>query len=356
LFALWILAKDDEVAHQRWDTKSIAWLMVQIWFGNTSLSFAQATSFHPIFGPILMTMFAALSNTLLLTIMISTLSNTAAAINSNATQEYLFQFAIKTIQRVTSDALFSYQPPFNVLAFLLLKPASWFLSPRALHSFNVFLIRLTSLPVLLVIGMYERNLAQGQILRAKSNFLLNKLPRRIKSIPLVEALTGTTVSGLCEAIFDVGIMEDENLFDENDEQISQLRSDQESAQLSPSSLSKARKRSPSPHRTFAGEPLSRPRLRVRSAVTPTDSANGMKNGGQSPLTKFFTSKAPTEMEATLKKMESLVDEIRDLPIQRLKDEMNELQERQSRIENLLLVLTRGMRNDTTAYATRSGNK
>lgn len=41
--------------------------MVQIWFGNTYLSFAQAASFHPLFGPILMTIFAALSNTLLLT-------------------------------------------------------------------------------------------------------------------------------------------------------------------------------------------------------------------------------------------------------------------------------------------------
>ena len=50
-----------------WSWKSIAWLMVQVWFGNTYLSFAQASSFHPIFGPILMTGFAALSNTLLLT-------------------------------------------------------------------------------------------------------------------------------------------------------------------------------------------------------------------------------------------------------------------------------------------------
>ena len=47
--------------------KAIAWLMVQIWFGNTYLSFAQAESFHPVFGPLLMTCFAALSNTLLLT-------------------------------------------------------------------------------------------------------------------------------------------------------------------------------------------------------------------------------------------------------------------------------------------------
>lgn len=50
-----------------WTLKSIAWLMVQIWFGNTYLSFNQAASFHPFFGPILMTIFAALSNTLLLT-------------------------------------------------------------------------------------------------------------------------------------------------------------------------------------------------------------------------------------------------------------------------------------------------
>lgn len=61
LFTLWTLASD------KWKLKSIAWLMVQIWFGNTYLSFGQAESFHPVFGPILMTGFAALSNTLLLT-------------------------------------------------------------------------------------------------------------------------------------------------------------------------------------------------------------------------------------------------------------------------------------------------
>jgi hypothetical protein len=74
--------------------------MVQIWFGNTYLSVEQATSFHPLFGPILMTSFAILSNTLLLTsklvsfishflqlthaviVLISILSNTVASINT----------------------------------------------------------------------------------------------------------------------------------------------------------------------------------------------------------------------------------------------------------------------------------
>ena len=47
--------------------RGIVWLMIQIWFGNTSLSFGQASSFHPVIGPIVMTVYAALSNTLLLT-------------------------------------------------------------------------------------------------------------------------------------------------------------------------------------------------------------------------------------------------------------------------------------------------
>lgn len=56
--------------------------MIQIWFGNTYLSFSQAASFHPVIGPVIMTVFAALSNTLLLTILISILSNTFAKIDA----------------------------------------------------------------------------------------------------------------------------------------------------------------------------------------------------------------------------------------------------------------------------------
>jgi hypothetical protein len=41
LFTLWTLASE------RWSIRSIAWLMLQIWFGNTTLSFGQASSFHP---------------------------------------------------------------------------------------------------------------------------------------------------------------------------------------------------------------------------------------------------------------------------------------------------------------------
>ncbi|KAF8632212.1 hypothetical protein AX15_001972 [Amanita polypyramis BW_CC] len=355
LFALWTLAKDDAEAHQRWDVKSIAWLMVQIWFGNTYLSFAQASSFHPIFGPVLMTGFAALSNTLLLTIMISTLSNTAALINANATQEYMFQFAIKTIQRVKSDALFSYQPPFNILAFLVLKPASWVLSPRALHSLNVFLIRLTSLPILVILRTYECYLTDGQILRETgrdaAHLLLNKLPRRIKTMPLVEALVGSTASELYDAIFDANVTEDAELFEQSDdERLFGPRSPRESPLSSPSPTRRIRKEPPSPSYAAASgamERLTAPRLRVQSALSPED-VDIAKNRGQSPLAKLFTKGSSAEAQSSDTSWRRLLDEVRALPVRRLKEEMRELQERQARIENLLLVLTRGMRNDASS--------
>ena len=59
-----------------------------------------------------------------------------AAITDCCEMDVLSSYRVK-------DTLFSYQPPFNMLAFAVLWPLSFVLSPRALHSTNVFLIKLT---------------------------------------------------------------------------------------------------------------------------------------------------------------------------------------------------------------------
>lgn len=119
LFTLWTLGEVTSLFHQEKilitlfstiaqdsnpprSLRSIAWLLTQIWFGNTSLSFNDAASFHPILGPVLLISFAAMSNTLLLTskhlikksfrktafsiflplVLISLLSNTVALIST----------------------------------------------------------------------------------------------------------------------------------------------------------------------------------------------------------------------------------------------------------------------------------
>ncbi|KAE8541109.1 hypothetical protein D1P53_002463 [Cryptococcus gattii VGV] len=149
-FCLWTLGR------ATWTVKQIVWLMAQIWFGSSYLGFSASESFHPIFGPIVLISYAALCNVLLITMLIAILSNKFAAINQNAQREHLFQRVVKTVEGVKTDALFSYLPPINILAFAILVPLSWTVSPRTLHRINVFAIRLTSFPILIVISAYER--------------------------------------------------------------------------------------------------------------------------------------------------------------------------------------------------------
>ncbi|KAI5119644.1 hypothetical protein M0805_009005 [Coniferiporia weirii] len=399
LFTLWTLAD-----HGQWPLKKIMWLMVQIWFGNTYLSFSQAESFHKIFGPILMTTFAALSNTLLLTILISILSNTFARINEASYPQlfalvsqfglrvwwqYLFQFTISTIEGVKTDALFSYQPPFNLVAYMLLLPLSWVLSPRALHSVNVFLIRLTSFPILIVIGLYERYFAPGQELRMSgketAHHLYNSLPRNLKKMPLVEALVGSNAHTLYDAIFDIELSDEQEHglfdgFDDFDDERPELRSltSHENMRKGTRTRTPSRRRaisvpgSPDGGLPSPGMPRS-PRRRPKESIT----SNNEQTGGlgvpnlkePSPLARLFgaprlvmsasessATVAPVvitdETMAGVRRLEHVLEGIRDLPVQRLKDEMKELQERQARIENLLLTLTRGMRNETGTHGSR----
>ncbi|KAF4614239.1 hypothetical protein D9613_007732 [Agrocybe pediades] len=424
LFTLWTLASADPVGHDHWSFKSIAWLMVQIWFGNTYLSFAQASSFHPVLGPILMTIFAALSNTLLLTILISILSNTVARIDANATQEHLFQYTIATIEGVKSDALFSYQPPFNILAFIILKPASWFLTPRQLHSLNVFLIKTTSLPQLLVIATYERYFSVDSEVRATGRearqSIFSSLPRHIKHMPLLEAFVGSMNKDLVDAIFELDSEVGEGMYEEvfggeedyegdllglrsiaSREDVRSGGHGKGSDKRRGESPGHSRSKSPTPRitrrRPTSLEPListggpsgaglssnqASPRHRVLSALTPehleatttspaeiTGSTNsnsplarlfgnrfhsisgGLSVPPTSPSRVVFPTSGSAESslvaaEASLKHIEAMLDTVGKLPVNKLKEEMKELQDRQARIENLLLMLTRGMRNDT----------
>ncbi|KAH8980895.1 hypothetical protein EDB92DRAFT_1899322 [Lactarius akahatsu] len=387
LFTLWMLGSE------QWTLRSIAWLMVQIWFGNTYLSFGQASSFHPFFGPILMVGFAALSNTLLLTILISILSNTFTRIDANANQEFLFQFTITTLEGMKSDALFSYQPPFNLLAFAVLLPASWVLTPRSLHSANVFLIRLTSFPVLVTISLYERYLLthfsihESAQLMAQS--IYNTLPRHVRSLPFFEAFMGTNMHDLYGAIFDVepDLTEDDGeLFTDREQDRVGLHSwtSRESGgadtrtppptlqslhELStPEGPVRASRRASSLPRSRQGQSGGSPRIRKLS-LRPSlaephrmSAAEAQNVGLLTPLARLFSNRlsesdpsgaaaSPVDsqklvrVEEGVRRVQELLEDVRELPVSKLKDEMRELQERQARIESLLLMLTRGMRNE-----------
>ena len=85
-----------------------------------------------------------------------------------------------------------------------------------------------------------------------------------------------------------------------------------------------------------------------SSLSPSNGNNANVNTAVGNLSASLSEEAL----AGVRRLEVLVDGIKDLPVQRLKDEMKELQERQARIESLLLTLTRGMRNDLGSTSSR----
>ncbi|KAI9801764.1 MAG: hypothetical protein M1825_003136 [Sarcosagium campestre] len=130
--------------------------MLWVWFGLDGTGIQRSIEFHWLLGPILMVTFAFLGNTLFLTILVSMLSNTFANIASNATAEIQFRRAVLTLEGVKSDAIFAYQPPFNILALFVLLPLKFMISPRWFHKTNVFAVRTLNAPLLLIISAYER--------------------------------------------------------------------------------------------------------------------------------------------------------------------------------------------------------
>ncbi|EEY19759.1 conserved hypothetical protein [Verticillium alfalfae VaMs.102] len=130
--------------------------MLWIWFGLDGSGIEKSVHFHWLLGPVLMVAFAFLGNTLFLTILVSMLSNTFSKIVANATAEIQFRRAVLTLEGVKSDAVFSYQPPFNILAVFLLLPLKFVVSPRWFHKIHVASVRTVNLPLLLIIAIAER--------------------------------------------------------------------------------------------------------------------------------------------------------------------------------------------------------
>ncbi|KAG5636760.1 hypothetical protein H0H81_006950 [Sphagnurus paluster] len=255
---------------------------------------------------------------------------------------------------VKSDALFSYQPPFNLLAFLILKPASFILSPRALHTTNVFLIKLTSLPILIVIGIYERYFAAGQRFaetgRTTAHTLFNSLPRQIKHMPLVEALVGSSSTDLYEALFEVELTSELDPFEGSDveDEVTGLRSfaSRESFSSARAGVDAGagrerggRSRTPTTprRRNLPSVGPSSPSVTVNPPMPDALEVPGGGNGSNlSPLAMLFGSRMSTAVEgqaaasraeAAARRVEMMLDDMKGLPVQRLKDEMKDLQVR-----------------------------
>ncbi|KAF2497093.1 hypothetical protein BU16DRAFT_458437 [Lophium mytilinum] len=136
------------------DAGGAAYALFQMLMGFTPAAWDIWGEYN-ILGKGILTLFLFICHFLIVTILITVLTNSFMAIVQNANEEHQFLFAVNTISMVKSDALFSYIAPTNVLGWLLI-PLRFFMPFRKFIKMNRTVIKMTHLPVLFAIFAYER--------------------------------------------------------------------------------------------------------------------------------------------------------------------------------------------------------
>ncbi|RKF73723.1 putative integral membrane channel protein [Golovinomyces cichoracearum] len=148
-------------SRNEYDAAEVAYKIFQILMGFTPAAWEAWDMYNPL-GRALMVLFLFTCHFLVVTILITVLTNSFMAIVSNADQEHQFVFAVNTISMVKNDALFSYVAPTNVLAWFL-TPMRLFLPFRIFIKINRTAIKITHLPLLFGIFSYEKIFLSGSV-------------------------------------------------------------------------------------------------------------------------------------------------------------------------------------------------
>ncbi|KAI0482477.1 hypothetical protein GGR56DRAFT_685219 [Xylariaceae sp. FL0804] len=136
------------------DAGEVAYKIFQILMGFSPAAWDVWPQYN-FMGRTLLVFFLIICHFLVVTILITVLTNSFMAIASNAKEEHQFLFAINTISMVKNDALFSYLPPSNIFAWILM-PFRYVMPIRQFVILNRWVIKLTHWPFLFCIFVYEK--------------------------------------------------------------------------------------------------------------------------------------------------------------------------------------------------------
>ncbi|KAI9794449.1 MAG: hypothetical protein M1816_005519 [Peltula sp. TS41687] len=140
--------------NEDYNPAGVAYSLFQLVLGFTPAAWSLWSEYN-ILGRALLALFLFICHFLVITILVTVLTNSFMDIARNANEEHQFLFAINAISMVKSDALFSYIAPTNIIGWLL-TPLRYCLPLRSFVKLNRTFIKLTHFPVLLCIYVYER--------------------------------------------------------------------------------------------------------------------------------------------------------------------------------------------------------
>ena len=144
-----------------YDAASVAYALFQMLMGFTPAAWDSWGNYN-LLGKTILTLFLFICHFLIVTILITVLTNSFMAVVQNANEEHQFVFAVNTISMVKSDALFSYVAPTNVIGWLL-APLRYVLPFRQFIRINRTIIKATHFPILFTIFAYERLVLRGSL-------------------------------------------------------------------------------------------------------------------------------------------------------------------------------------------------
>ena len=142
-----------------YDAPGVAYALFQILMGFTPAAWSSWPHYN-LLGKVILTIFLFICHFLIVTILITVLTNSFMAIVQNANEEHQFVFAVNTISMVKSDALFSYVAPTNIIAWLL-APLRYVVPFREFVRINRTVIKATHFLILFLIYTYERLILRG---------------------------------------------------------------------------------------------------------------------------------------------------------------------------------------------------
>lgn len=132
----------------------VAYALFQMLMGFTPAAWSLWEEYNTL-GRIILTIFLFICHFVVVTILITVLTNSFMEIVRNAHEEHQFVFAVNTISMVKSDALFSYIAPTNILGWII-TPLRYVMPFRQFVKLNRTIIKITHFPVLFSICFYEK--------------------------------------------------------------------------------------------------------------------------------------------------------------------------------------------------------
>ncbi|KAF2861814.1 hypothetical protein K470DRAFT_256655 [Piedraia hortae CBS 480.64] len=141
------------------DAKAVAYALFQIVMGFSPAAWEKWPVYN-FLGKIILAVFLVMCHFLIVTILITVLTNSFMAIVQNANEEHQFVFAVNTISSVKSDMLFTYIAPSNIIGWAL-SPLRFVIRFRKFVMLNRTIIKITHFPILFLIYAYERLILSG---------------------------------------------------------------------------------------------------------------------------------------------------------------------------------------------------